>query len=488
MKNIIFLVWDDVRVDRTCISTYERETTPFLRSLMPNSIVFTQAVAHGFWSVPSVFSMFTGKHPRDHNMTMEFTRHGHRNCPNTNKMLTEDLKELGYSTWGYVGCNWFGRGMGFHKGFDLHWEYNPKGRPDMREMVEEIQRSFTPGKGPHDSPFFLYLNPIDAVAPYHTPSRHRKWTPKGRYDEVSTYVDRYFVEGADKAWGERQYRQLRDRYDDAILDLDRVTGQFWRWLQQEGHLDNTIVVIASDHGEYLGEHSLFHHTAALYDTVLRVPLLIWLGPKTQGKTVNGQLETRHLHTLILQAAKGEELRPELLMSEFAITCSPVPTQIITACRKLRANYDHPQLFSAKACVRTKEWKYIVNSRAGCELYDLTKDPEEKHNIFTPSDPRVKVAISKLKEAISPPEEWWESDVKFEKTERICYVLKLSRGSKYVVVGTKTGNRYEFTHDNPCLEVDPRDVDKLLGKVKKVFCYQERQQKEITHQVFKREDK
>ena len=115
MKNIIFLIWDNVRADHTCILNYGRETTPFLRSLIPNSIVLTQAVTHGFWSVPSVFSMFTGKYPREHNMTMEFTKYHHRNCPNPHRMLAEDLKELGYSTWGYEVVIGLGVGQGFTK-------------------------------------------------------------------------------------------------------------------------------------------------------------------------------------------------------------------------------------------------------------------------------------------------------------------------------------------------------------------------------------
>ena len=281
-------------------------------------------------------------------------------------------------------------------------------------MVEVIQQSFKPGKEPHDPPFFLYLNPIDAAAPYPSPNEYREWAPRVECDIVPTYPDRYFVEGADKAWGEKQYQQLRDRYDDAILALDRVTSQFWHWLQQEGYLDNTIVIIASDHGEYFGEHNLFHHTAALYDITLRVPLLIWLGPEAQGRVIASQFEMRHLHTLILQMARGEEPEPESLTSGVVVTYSPVPEQIIFVCQKLRADYDHPQLFSAKACVRTEEWKYIANSRAGCELYDLVRDPEEKYNIFEPNDPRVKLAIAELKRAIDTPEEWWESDIKFEK--------------------------------------------------------------------------
>lgn len=393
MKNIILLLWDNIRFDHTCLSSYERETTPFLRTLLPNSIVFTQAIATGFWSIPSIFSIFTGKEPWEHNLTMETCLGAHGCGKNPNRMLTEDLKDLGYTTWGFVDTNWFGPNIGFKKGFRVLHEHARRGRADMRGMVKDVQRIFSPRKEPN-SPFFLYLNPLDAAAPYPSPADMRQWTKKGR-DQQSTYVSRYFVEGWYRGWTDTNYQWLRDRYDDAILDLDRVTGELWDWLLKEGHLDNTIVFIASDHGEFFGEHNFYHHTAGLYDAVLRVPLVIW--PSSERQLISDQFSMRHLHTLIMQVAKGNTLDPVSLTSEHLVIRSPVPQRIINDFRKLRADYDHSHLFSAKDSIRTTTWKVIKNSRVDDELYDLAIDPQETKNIFHPDDPRVREAEAILGE-------------------------------------------------------------------------------------------
>ena len=66
----------------------------------------------------------------------------------------------------------------------------------------------------------------------------------------------------------------RDSYDDCLGYLDEQLGLLFDALQRRGVLDQTLVVVTSDHGEGLGEHNLFDHGESLYRTEIRVPLVI----------------------------------------------------------------------------------------------------------------------------------------------------------------------------------------------------------------------
>lgn len=389
MKNIIFLLWDNVRNDHTSIvPPYNRDTTPFLRSLVPGSFVFTQAIAHSYWSIPSIFSMFTGKRPKDHKMTMTYCTGPHGHCPNPNKLLTQDLKEMGFSTFGYPDTDWFGSDIGFNRGFDVLFNQGNMrqgNRANMKTVVDKIKETFRP-----EGNFFLYVNPLDAAAPYPTPGASRKWT---KSEDLPTEVNNFFVKNWGGSWGESHYQQLRDRFDDSILYMDTMTRELFFWLEREGHLNNTIIVVAADHGEYFGEHGFLHHTAGLYDVSLRVPLLIHTGEP--GRIINKQFETRHVYTLIKEMAKGNKPNPDDFTCDYAIVRSPVPKLVVNHFRTVRHDYDNPHLFSAKNCVRTEKWKFIENSRVDDELYDLVCDPGETINIFNRADPRVKRAKKEL---------------------------------------------------------------------------------------------
>ena len=69
-------------------------------------------------------------------------------------------------------------------------------------------------------------------------------------------------------------RRLVDLYDDCLLGLDAELGRFLGGLRASGVLDETWVVITSDHGEEFGEHGIFGHGASLYNQVTHVPLIL----------------------------------------------------------------------------------------------------------------------------------------------------------------------------------------------------------------------
>ena len=123
-------------------------------------------------------------------------------------------------------------------------------------------------------PFFAFLNYNDAHSPYEVPDRS---TPAFGLRPIS-YVDRLTLKSwdtLDKTKVSIAHVQMAtDVYDDSIYYLDRRLGILLDELETRGVLDDTLVIVASDHGEHLGDHLLFFHGCSLYRQVVGVPLVI----------------------------------------------------------------------------------------------------------------------------------------------------------------------------------------------------------------------
>ncbi|MBV5323308.1 sulfatase-like hydrolase/transferase, partial [bacterium] len=116
--------------------------------------------------------------------------------------------------------------------------------------------------------YFHFLPPHD---PYRTPSeffgqfRNDGYKPDEKpKDVLATYQDK-----------ERDTNVLRQYYDEFILYVDREFGRMFNLLENSGQLENTILVLTSDHGEMFERGIVMHGTDALYEPLIRIPLLIF---------------------------------------------------------------------------------------------------------------------------------------------------------------------------------------------------------------------
>jgi uncharacterized sulfatase len=100
-----------------------------------------------------------------------------------------------------------------------------------------------------------------------------------------------------------QNRVLRDMYDAEIAYQDRLLWRMFRELHHTGLLENTLVIIVSDHGESHGDHNFVGHAFVIYNELVRVPLIIHYPPMfPAGKRVGTTISTRRLFHTILEAA------------------------------------------------------------------------------------------------------------------------------------------------------------------------------------------
>ena len=149
---------------------------------------------------------------------------------------------------------------------------------NQRKDAASINRAFLnwlADRREPDRPFFAFLNLLDAHDPYTLPqgAPYRFVTYSSTLDECRAVYELWRV--LDKTKLPRSVITLaRDSYDDCLRYIDEQLGILFDELQRRGVLEQTLIVVTSDHGEGLGEHGLFDHGESLYRTEIRVPLLI----------------------------------------------------------------------------------------------------------------------------------------------------------------------------------------------------------------------
>jgi arylsulfatase A-like enzyme len=281
------------------------------------------AISTSPWTVPSHASMFTGLLPFDHGVTGAAAVTPDRRLAslrpaieaNRERWLPGVLRAAGYRTVGISANVWITREMGFDLGFeefhpvgmarvtprgaepDHHWRLRDMAPEGLRVRAKRAARYLRDARrgrdfgsrealrvvgeiagGPDDGrPWFLFVNVMEAHAPYLPPAGFGELAPRDRLRGPAvnhrylgdTYVAAYNVGATDDLLKE-DLRLLRRLYAAEIEYVDTFLSGALEAL--DAQLDRTLVVVTADHGENLGEDHRLGHVAALDDRLVQVPL------------------------------------------------------------------------------------------------------------------------------------------------------------------------------------------------------------------------
>jgi arylsulfatase A-like enzyme len=427
--NVLFIVLDTVRADHLSLYGYGRPTTPTLERLAKNGIRFDRARATAPWTLPSHASFFTGRWP--HELGVEWLTPLRPGPP----LLAEYMGSRGYATAGFVAnTGYCSYDTGLARGFTHYEDYILKslaplqmpivvkgllGRifevstahdpgalhyvPELverwfysgiRKDAESINRAFLDwlSRRPEQTrPFFVFLNYLDAHAPYKLPegAQHRFGHKPRSREEIRVIHDGW--DSIDKLTLPRYYQTMaRDAYDSCLAYLDEQLGVLFDELQRRALLDDTLVVITSDHGEGLGEHDLFDHGESLYSTELDVSLLILLPLKGRTARVVPQVVSlRDLPATIVdlvgQAAgsqfPGHSLADLWRNAHDTRAAASVAFSELFASSPRKTNHGRsPADRGAMISVAEGDFVYIRNEGDGAEeLFNKSDDPHELSN-------------------------------------------------------------------------------------------------------------
>lgn len=408
--NIIVLVWDTVRFDRLSVYGHDTETTPFLKSVAADFWHFPHTLAQGCWTLPSHASLFTGMYAHQHQVGFG----GPARFPESGILLAELLRAGGYATAAFTQNPWIGPKSGLDRGFDSYfgWElFRNQPLHERSRLTRAMAKALRlTGRVPAEwgyrsasdamsdaigrwltrdwdeqQPFFLFANYMDAHVPVMPPPalRHSRGIPT----TVRGLTSEMVVEAM--AFPERvsadQREQWLQLYDLAIRHLDHQLSRLFALLRRRHILDNSIVILLSDHGDNYGEHDLYGHRASVYDTLVHVPLLVRL-PRAErgGRRESTPTEVADLFsTMLLWAGITREhpgRRTTLYETRSVARSESTPgTRTLQKLRAVNPAYAARRLAHARLAVRTATHKYIRVDGGADELYDLVQDPLETSN-------------------------------------------------------------------------------------------------------------
>jgi choline-sulfatase len=365
---VILISVDTLRADHLGCYGDTGVKTPSIDVLATGGTLFSQVSSQVPVTLPSHFSLFTSTYPFANGVE----ENGERVPPGL-PTLAEVLGSHGYATAAFIGGYFLAREFGLDRGFSVydspfagHLEgegvaaalKRPAGDvlADARTWLADHDRASGP-------PFFLFVHLFDLHRPYTEPEKFRAQYPGSEYDAELVYAD-----GA--------------------------LGDFWRFLQERGLFSRSLIVLTADHGESLGDHGESTHGYFIYQSTLRVPLIIhWPEAQSRGRVVPAPAHVDEPVGLI-------DLAPTIL--QFLDLPVPGSFQGISLLPLLgggasepvrevysESPYAHDKFgWSPLRALRAGDFKYIDAPQP--ELYDLAHDPGEDHNLVAS---RVAVAAA-----------------------------------------------------------------------------------------------
>lgn len=316
--NVVLISIDTCRADFIGAYGNSAISTPHLDALAKQGVLFEHFYSTINTTLPSHASLFTGLYPRNHGVARNAMRLGAQNLT-----LAEFLKSHGYSTAAFVGSFALASVFGLNQGFDVYEEafmgdpsryigrsiiiktkdgkmleaLEPDTRTgDIMRDAEEVKVSFEKWlKANQNRKFFAFIHFYDPHFPYLPPEKwYRKHmdaipekTPLTEQDRINFYPNFKPLVGSIENFRPDQMQSVEfSPVLDALVHLyaaeieyvDSVVGELVENLERSGLRDRTILIVTSDHGENLIEHSrfnsFFRHGLLTHQTETRVPFLI----------------------------------------------------------------------------------------------------------------------------------------------------------------------------------------------------------------------
>lgn len=395
----VFLITvDTLRADHVGFGGYPRDTSPALDGLAARSVVFDQAIAQWPKTGPSFASIFSGRYPQ----TTGLTHEAQIRLPEEFETLPELFQAAGYRTVAVVSNAVLQADKGWSQGFDEYlqtWKDgpHPESRFEWKEAFSAPRVNRLAGplleRNADAAKLFVWLHYSDPHTP--TFSLERQTNPffgdpwyTGE-EEVGAWFPKSALIGQ-----QRELRYYVAQYDVNVLYADTYIARVLEQADALGLLEDALLIFTADHGEALGDHDHYGHGALPYNDTARVPLFFHRPDAVaEGRRVERPVELVDLYPTLRELIAPDAAIEGLEGSSLAGFLPP---------RGLRRGFDPATFryaFSEAGnrnppnvyyrSVQDQSLKLVFHPpiettgrEARFELYDLEKDPQESHDLFT----------------------------------------------------------------------------------------------------------
>jgi len=423
--NVLFIICDDLRPDALGCYGSKHVKTPHIDALARGGVRFANAFCTTSLCSPSRASILTGLYAHRHGVRDNFTE-----LPASLPHWPARLREQGYAT-AYVGkwhmgedndqpragFDWFVTHKGQGKYFDTEWNVNGRRRETPKGYYTHVVTDYALDwlrqrkrsepwalclghKAPHSFyfPEEKYAHVFDDVrVPYPDTAfaldgkpewiRQRLRTWHGIYGPLFEWRKNF---PDDRPEAVKDFESMVHAYWGTVLSVDDSVGRLVAYLRESGRLENTIIVFMGDNGLLEGEHGMVDKRT-MHEPSIRIPLLVSGPHHPAGKTIAQQVLTVDIAPSLLDACGAPPIA-DVQGSSWKRLVGGGDTAWRTAWF-YEYNYEKQFPYTPNIRgVRTDQWKYIryptgdgTPDKHLPELYSLSDDPEERHNLA--SDPQ-----------------------------------------------------------------------------------------------------
>jgi arylsulfatase A-like enzyme len=409
-RSALLIVLDTLRRDHMSLYGYQRKTTPRLDERARAAVVYDESTSVAAFTLASHASIFTGLWPRSHGAHAFEAEAEQRGDGQSFKLyplaaervtLAEIAREHGYRTAGissnsgFMTARW-GMDQGFEeylsrrprfaglqlsKARDCAWRWDAR-RAQYLEMPyftapEMTQAAIAWLERRGDRPFFLFLNYMDVHLPNAAPgSQGIPFEGETvRMGAEASALEKRYLAGADMTPGEQA--GVVNEYDRELIHLDRGLDALLEYLESSGLAARTLVIVTSDHGEFLGEHHLLGHGKDLFTEMVDVPLIVWepgAAPGRVTRPVQGPdlfpTILRYLGLPIPEGTQGQPLHE---------ADHPIISEQYNEWSASRGRDQHAERIVRT--IREGEHRYFQISGGEEKLFDLRSDPGEANDLI-----------------------------------------------------------------------------------------------------------
>lgn len=418
--NVLVYVMDALRSDFLSCYGHGHETTPNVDAFAEDAVRFTNAYSTATWTKAAAASLLTSRHPRSLNMLHQMDV-----MPQVPYFLPRLLSEAGFDTHAVSANNFVAEEFGFG-GFDefsllqQDSEIQEK-RRRAKEQVRENEREIMDRLGIDEIVTPLSEDVNERVFEILDGANESGRDSETGIDDqfvLAWSIDThgpYFVRGEESAFGNdpdemifeddvspANVNRVVSLYRDMIRYNDRQFGRLLEHLRSEGLYEDTLIVLAADHGESFADHSWYldrpivGHNGLVYEEVVRVPLLVkYPGNEHAGRTVDDLVQLIDVYPTITDvcgvetpaATQGVSLSPPVTdrIADRTLFFESHPLEKRIYSGAVRRG-DHKLLKTRQDWYWSKRWrrmaerllcKFDVPSR---QLFDLAADPDERDDL------------------------------------------------------------------------------------------------------------
>ena len=390
--NLVVLCIDTLRADRMSTYGHDRPTTPRIDQLASEGARFELTMSQSNWTVPATASLLTSLYPSEHGAgVVGQIRHlGEANVQQLKeetRTLGQILSEAGFHT-ALLSANpyLFGR---FTRGFDI-------AEVERTDATTLTDRALHFLESASDRPFFLYVQYMDLHQPLLPPEEFfHMFGEEIPGERGQMHTDWQF--GRHDNFKGPNFMEFRDHklalYDGALRWVDTEIGRLLDWLDRAGRLEETLIVVTSDHGEEFWDHAEqgralaqdprgiwgIGHGHSMYQELLRVPLVLRGPGIEQNRRIECPVDLVDVMPTALEVLglpvpeglRGSSLTPYLSTGKVPPKCEPQPSLA-----------ESPAYGPDTKAITFGRYKLVRRYDGFVQLFDLVSDPQELHDLST----------------------------------------------------------------------------------------------------------